>query len=60
MGYTVAFHGRGVTGYQPGALSDLGWILPMLCLAAVAWQEAMSEEAPPEASPPEVPGEAML
>jgi signal transduction histidine kinase len=50
IGYTVAFHGRGVAGYQPGALSDLGWILPMLCLAAVAWQEAMAEEAPPEAS----------
>jgi signal transduction histidine kinase len=50
VGYTLAFQARGLPGYQAGALSDLGWILPLLCLAAVAWREAVAEEEAPDAA----------
>jgi signal transduction histidine kinase len=43
-GSSIALQARSQPGYQAGALADLGWILPLLCLAAMAWQEAAVEE----------------
>jgi signal transduction histidine kinase len=54
-GYTMAIQGRAQAGYRPGALTDLGWIVPLLCLAALAWREAVAPETAPEAAAPAPP-----
>ncbi len=56
VGHSVAFRFRTHPDYQAGALSDLGWAVPFLWLAAVAVHEALrpepAEPAMPLSAPP--------
>jgi signal transduction histidine kinase len=44
VGQAVALQFRSQPGYVPGALSDLGWIIPFFFLAAVAVHEGRAQE----------------
>jgi hypothetical protein len=41
LGQTVAFWFRSQPGYVGGSVSDLGWIVPFLCMAAFGAREAL-------------------